>query len=32
MKIIYVSCGLNNEYESDLYSNEHHLSSNEKWK
>ena len=29
---VYVSCGLNNEYENDLYSNEHHLSSNEKWK
>ena len=29
---IYVNCGLNNEYESDLRSNEHYLSSREKWK
>ena len=29
---IYVNCGLNNEYESDLCSNEHNLSSREKWK
>ena len=28
---IYVNCGLNNEYESDLCSNEHYLSSREKW-
>ena len=25
MKIIYVNCGLRNEYENDLGSNEHNL-------
>ena len=29
MKIIYVNCGLRNEFESDLSSNEHCLSGNE---
>ena len=29
MKIIYVNCGLRNEYESVLRSNEHYLSSSE---
>ena len=32
MKIIYVNCGERREYESDLRSNEHHLSISEnKW-
>ena len=30
MKVIYLFCGLRREYESDLRSNEHHLSSSEK--
>ena len=29
MKIICVNCGLRNEYESDLRSNEHFLSNGE---
>ena len=33
MKVIYLNCGLRCEYESDLRSNEHYLSSSEKaWK
>ena len=34
MKIICVNCGLRNEYESDLRSNEHFLSNDENkaWK
>ena len=34
MKIIYVNCGWRREYESDLRSNEHYLSSSENkaWK
>ena len=34
MKVIYENCGLRNEYESDLRSNEHNLSSteNKTWK
>ena len=33
MKIICVNCGLRNEYESDLRSNEHFLSNENKvWK
>ena len=34
MEIIYVNCGLRCEYESDLHSNEHYLSSSENkaWK
>ena len=27
MKIMYVNCGFRNEYESDLRTNEHYLSS-----
>ena len=29
MKIIHVNCGLRTEYESDLRSNEHYLSSSD---
>ena len=29
MKIIYVNCGIRNEYESDLRSNKHFVSSSE---
>ena len=34
MKVIYENCDLRNEYESDLRSNEHNLSSteNKTWK
>ena len=34
MKIIFVNCGLRREYQSDLRSNEHYLSSSENkaWK
>ena len=29
MKIIWVNCGLRSEFESDIRSNEHHLSLSE---
>lgn len=29
MKIIYVNCGIRNEYEGDLRSNKHFVSSSE---
>ena len=34
MKIMYMNCGLRNEYESGLWINEHYLSSsqNKAWK
>ena len=34
IRIIYVNCGLRNEYESNVCSNEHYLSSgeNKAWK
>ena len=34
MKIVYVNCGLRNEYESDLRNNKHYLSNSESkvWK
>ena len=31
MKIIYVNCGLRNEFESDLRGDEHYLNTSDLW-